>query len=157
MPGVVNKYETGPKTYEAKSNITGGQCVEYATGAPTQAGLSLVQPAAANSTKFAGVASKDAVANANQAGLQTFTSGDGYPAINVAVPSESVAVIKRGEVPLKYAAAAVYGDRVKCAANGQVTPWVVGTDTDITTIVGRCEEQAGVASGAVGMTWINVA
>jgi hypothetical protein len=155
MPGVVPKFETGPKTYEAKSNITGGQCVEYATGTPTQPDASLVQPATANSIKFAGVATRDAVAAANQAALQTFTSGDGYPAINVAVPTELVAVGKRGQWPLKYAAAAVYGDRVKCAATGQVTPWVVGTDTDPTLIIGRCEEQAGVASGAVGQTWID--
>lgn len=155
MSGLTPKFETGPKTYEAKSNISGGQVVEYATGTPTQPGLSLVQPAGAGSVLVAGVATKDAVANANQAGLQSFTSNDGYPSINVGVPSESVAVAKRGEFRLKYQAAAVYGDKVKAGATGQVTLWVRGTDS-IELIIGSCQEQAGVAIGALGQTWINV-
>lgn len=153
MPAIVNKFETGPKTYEVVENVQGGQLVEYRTGTPTQPGLSLVGVAAAGSTKVAGVATRDAVAAANQAAMQSFTSNDGYPAINVAVPSESVAVIKRGEVPLKYSAAANYGDKVKAAAAGAVIPWVRGTDS-VELIVGVCQEQAGVANGSVGMTWL---
>ena len=155
MAGVIPRFETGPKTYEVAANVTGGQLVEYVAGTPTQPGLSLVQPAGAASQKVAGVATKDAIAAANQAALQTFTSGDNFPSINVAVPSESTAVAKRGEYPMKYAAAATYGAKLKAAATGQVTPWVFGTD-DVSLIVGICEEQAGVALGAIGQTWINI-
>lgn len=155
MPGSIPRFETGPKTYEAKSNITGAQVVEYATGTPTQPGLTLVQPAGANSILVAGVATTDAVSAANQDALKYGTSGDGYPFVNVAVPSESVAVGKRGEWPLKYSAAAVYGDKVKAAALGTVVP-AAADGSEAHLVIGSCQVQAGVASGAFGDTWINV-
>jgi len=155
MPGSIPRFETGPKTYEAKSNIAGAQVVQYATGTPTQPGLSLVEPAAADSFKVAGVATTDAVAAVNQDALKYGTSGDGYPFVNVAVPSESVAVGKRGEWPLKYSAAANYGDPVKAGALGTVVP-AAAADYAAGLVIGRCQAQAGVASGAFGDTWINV-
>lgn len=44
-----------------------------------------------------------------------------------------------------YAATASYRAFLKAAANGQVTPWVDGTDSPA-MIIGRCDEQAGAAS-----------
>lgn len=154
---VVNHFETGPKTYEVVEEVKAGQCVEYRAGTPTQANLSLVGVGAAGSTryKFAGVATRYANTKANLDAMQTSTSVDGGYPINYAPrASESVAVIKRGEVPLKYAAAATYGQPVKLAAAGQVTP-AVGDGTDDHLIIGTCQVQAGVALGAIGMTWIN--
>lgn len=155
MPGALPKFETGPKTYEASVNIKAGQIVEYVAGTPTQPGLSLVQLSTLTSLKVAGVATKDAVSAANQAALQSFTSGDGYPSLNVAVPSESVAVGKRGEWTVTYNNACAYGDKIKAAAAGQVALWVRGTDS-VEAIIGSCQEQAGVAGGATGKAWINV-
>lgn len=151
---VVNHFETGPKTYEVVEEVKAGQVVEYRSGTATQAGLSLVGVAGAGSTKVAGVATRYANTKANLDAMQSSTSADGgYPISYAPRASESVAVIKRGEVPVKYAAAANYGDKLKAAASGQVTPWVRGTDS-VELIIGSCQVQGGVALGATDFAWI---
>jgi hypothetical protein len=44
------------------------------------------------------------------------------------------------------------GTLLKAAANGQVTPWVDGTDTHPAYIIGRCTQPGGVviATNAIG-------
>lgn len=155
MPGALPKFETGPKTYEASVNIKAGLVVEYVAGTPTQPGLSLVQLSTLTSLKVAGVATKDSISAANQAALLAFTSGDGFPSLNASVPSEAVAIAKRGEFTLTYFNAVAYGDKVKAAAAGQVALWVRGTDS-VEAIIGSCQEQGGVSAAGTGKTWINV-
>jgi hypothetical protein len=56
------------------------------------------------------------------------------------------------DMHVTYAANCTFGTLLKAAANGQVTPWVSGTDTNPATIVGRCTQPGGVtiATLAVG-------
>ncbi|MGH8938619.1 MAG: hypothetical protein ACRDV2_04635, partial [Actinomycetes bacterium] len=64
-----------------------------------------------------------------------------------------VAVAKGVEVPVKYAAAAAFGDKLVAASNGRVTP--AGATPDARTIVGECTELAGVTVvDSVALAWI---
>lgn len=147
MGSILPRYRDG-RTYEAVATVTGGQLVEARAGGIDNPGCG---PAAAGSRKVVGVAQKDA------------TPGGNAPRQPVAgvldqtlAPAE-VTVYGGGDgfVPVKYAAAAAFGDRVKAAADGTVTPWVSGTDgADL--IVGWCAEKAGVAQDATGLTKITV-
>jgi hypothetical protein len=65
-----------------------------------------------------------------------------------------VAVINDGFVPVKFAAAAAFGDRLIAAAAGTVTP--AGATPDARTIVGFCAELAGVALNGTGLMRVNV-
>lgn len=134
MASVYPRYQEGPVTYTAAEAITGGQLVEARAS-------SVVGVAGAASVKVLGVALKDA-SNAAQS------------ATDATSPSNSVAVAHQCEIKVTYAANANFGDLLKAAAAGQVTPLVVGTD-DMSKCVGRCKEVAGVTSGNTGLTWIN--
>jgi len=140
MAGVIPVFEEGPVTFPVAVAVTGGQLVEAV-------GATGVQPAAAGSFVCLGVATTD--------GLPSSTSQaptiPGIPAANAiqAAPLPSyVSVASDGVWPVTYAAAATFGQRLICAANGQVTP--AGAAPDARTVVGVCYEPAGVGVGAVG-------
>jgi len=146
MPGVVPVYQDGPVTRQVTETVKGGQLVEARSAG-------LVGVAAVGSKVCLGVASKDAVPTAtSQDGTDSVT---GLPIINEYPYSPYVAVYDEGYFNLTYAAAAAFGQKLKCAANGQVTPFVSGTDTP-DMLVGSCQEPLGVASGAVGLTHIDI-
>lgn len=143
MSGAVQVTKTGPRTYTpaADATIAGGQLVEARTGG--RIGI-----AGAGSTKVLGVALTDATGPE----LLTLTAQtvNGRPVLNTAVLPTAVAVAYGGiEVPVTYAAAAAFGDKLIAAANGQVTP--AGATPDARTIVGICSAPAGVAQNAVGL------
>jgi len=145
MGSILPRFTDGPRTYEAVEALTGGVLVEARAGGVDNAGCGI---AAAGSLKVLGVAQKDAsptggAPRAPVAGVLDTTMA----------PAE-VAVINDGFVPVKYAAAAAYGDRLVAAANGTVTP--AGAAPDARTIVGWCAEKAGVALGGTGLTRINL-
>lgn len=130
----------GPDSVEVSQAVTGGQLVvpDSTTGK--------VKPAGAGAVNCLGVALTDA---------QPAGSAPTNP-INTNWPDAFTSLADDVDVRVTYAASANYGDRLKAAASGQVTPWVAGTDTDYRLIIGRCTEPAGVTSGAVGRARIDV-
>lgn len=147
MGGVIPKFTRGPVTYEVVESVKGGLLVE--ARAASKVGL-----AAAGSTKCLGVATTDArptnpAATTDEFGNQVLTE------VNI---DQYTAVGSNGEIyPVEYAANAAFGDLLKCAAAGKVTPLVVGTD-NTALVVGRCVEPAGVviATKAIGLAKITV-
>lgn len=139
MPSIPQTYKTGPRTYDVVEAIAGGQVVEARTNG--------VGVAAAGSFKGLGVA----LDNATPTGTaSTPTVSGGYSTLAAVVVPKQVAVAHSGEVvPVTYVAAANFGDKLICAAAGQVTP--AGATPDARTIIGTCDEQAGVSAGAVGL------
>lgn len=138
MSAIAQTRKTGPKSYPVAEAVTGGQLVEGR--ADSEVGV-----AAAGSVKVLGVALNDAVAT-----LVTDPVGG---VLDTAPTLTRTSVAKGVEVPVTYAAAAAFGDKLIAAANGQVTP--AGAAPDARTIVGECTELAGVAAGAtVAQAWI---
>lgn len=147
MSGVVPVHECGPITYDVAATkvVTGGQLVEAVSGGT-------VQPAAAGSKKVLGVATRDARADQTDTG----TTAYGQPFTDYSWPPPRVAVAHEGTWRLTYAAAANFGDLLKAAANGQVTPInTTGGDT-LDMVVGQCRERGNVASGATGETLLKL-
>ena len=145
MGRVLPRFTDGPRTYEAVEALTGGQLVEARAGGVDNAGCGI---AGASSAKVLGVAQKDA--SPTVGAPRTPTAG----VLDVTMAPAEVAVINDGFVPVKYAAAAAYGDRLIAAANGTVTP--AGATPDARLIVGWCAEKAGVALNGTGLTRINL-
>ncbi|AWY07497.1 scaffolding protein [Streptomyces phage LazerLemon] len=144
MSGVSPRYSVdAPITYTVKSDqaVTGGQLVEVVTGG-------VVQPASAGSATVVGVATKNARGTYNPYG----TTGEGDFLMDASGVGNQVAV-ERGYFKVTFAANTTVGAKLKAAANGQVTPWVSGTD-GAEKIVGECAEAAGVTSGGVGLARI---
>lgn len=140
MAGVFESYDRGPVTFEVNAQVTGGQMVvpDGTTGK--------VKPAAGGETTCLGVATLDAIpagTNQDPTVVGVVSSLNAYP-----IPPYT-AVANRGVFRVTYTAAATFGELLKLAANGQVTPFVTGTD-NADLIVGRCFESAGVAAGATG-------
>lgn len=141
MPAVVQVTKTGPKTFTPAEPILGGQLVE--ARAAGRIGV-----AAAGSFKVLGVAVTDA--QSPDAVVTTATLAGGRPVLNAAILPVNVGVAYGGiEVPVVYAAAAAFGDKLVAAANGQVAP--AGLTPDARSIVGTCTAPAGVALGAAGL------
>jgi hypothetical protein len=65
----------------------------------------------------------------------------------------------RVELRMKYSGTATFGQTLRAGAPSggisTVTPWISGTDSPA-TIVGRCTEPAGVASGGSGLVLLSV-
>lgn len=151
MTAVVQVTKTGPRTYTPAEPITGGQLVE--ARAAGRIGV-----AAAGSLKVLGVALTDATNP--EAIVTNATVVNGRTVLNTALLPPLVAVAYAGiEVPVKYAVAAAFGDKLAAAASGQVRPFNA-TDPDATgpliadvasAIVGICTAPAGVAAGATGL------
>jgi hypothetical protein len=138
MAGVVPRYDDGPVTFQCSdsASIVGGMLVESDAGSPAK-----VQPASAGSQVSIGVATNDTV-GVSVSQVPT-VPGTTSPSINAALLPPYVAVASDGVYPVRYAATTAFGARLKCAANGQVTPWVSGTD-NAELIVGICYEPGGV-------------
>lgn len=146
-PGAALTYTVKTGTSGA-SVVTGGQLVEATTGG-------VVQVAGAGSLAVLGVAEHNA-----QGGPDVTTSGSGagldYYTLNTAAggPYGNQLTVGVGHYNVNYAAAATFGQLLKAAANGAVTPWVSGTDTNANLIVGRCTQPGGVASAGVALARI---
>lgn len=154
MTSIQPRFTNGPRTYNAGEVIDGGQLVEARAG-------SVIGVAGDASAKVLGVAQKKA-APGPAVGVSRVADASGHLDLTLA-PTE-VAVISDGFVPVTYAAAAAFGDRLVAAAGGKVRPFAA-TDPDgagaLTadaphTIVGWCAELNGVALNGVGLTRINL-
>lgn len=143
MPGVIPKFQHGgPVTYTVVEAVKGGQVVEARAG-------SKIGVAGAGSVRVLGVATKDA----RPAVSANAVDADGFPVTNTTMITEYVAVGGNGEHwPVKYSAAAAFGDPLVATALGQVGP--AGAAPDARTIIGRCTEPAGVIAGAIGLAKI---
>ena len=147
MPTVNVVTHIGQRSYTPAAGqfITGGQLVEGTDG-------SRIKVAAAGSTRVLGVALYDAVAPEDQFPATTPVV-QGRPVVFMGALPKIVAVASDGaEVPMVYATAAAFGDRLVAAANGQVA--AAGATPDARAIVGRCTAPAGVAAGATGLATI---
>lgn len=141
MSGIPVRTKGGVQSYEVVEAVVGGKLIE--ARAASQVGI-----AAANSTKVLGVAIADAVPVAD------FEPAPVNGVLNAAPLPNRVGLAKSGdEVPVVYAANASFGQKLKAAAAGEVTPFVSGVDTDPALIVGTCTEPAGVviATKATGL------
>lgn len=153
MPGVTPTYQWNQSiTYQAAEAIAGGLLVEARTGGGTGGTPGLVGIAAAGSTKVLGVASRDA--KPFNAAAPYGTNQDGFPVVDISGVGQYVAVWNHCGIGVTYAAAANFGDLLKAAAGGKVTPLVIGTD-NAALVIGKCIEPAGVAANAVGLTTID--
>jgi hypothetical protein len=130
----------GPANYQVSALVTDGQLV-VADGASA----TTVSPAGANAINVLGVAGHAASPIVSQAGN---TTGYGAPVVDVSVLPDYVNVYTGVDTHVTYAATATFGQLLKAAASGQVTPWVDGTDTHPAYIIGRCTQPGGVAAGA---------
>lgn len=139
MSGVNPVLFDGPDTVTVNVAVTGGQLVmpDSTTGR--------VKPATAGATTVLGVALEDGAPVASQTALN----------YSIARPEIAVAYAPI-DIRVTYAAAAAFGQKLKAAASGAVTPWVTGTDTAPEQIVGICTEPAGVASAGVGRMRLTV-
>lgn len=137
MPGIVVRRKHGPRSHEVAEAVTGGQLIEGRAA-------SKVGVAGAGSKRVLGVAIGDAVP------ASSFNPAPVNGVLNAAPLPNRVALASRGdEVPVKYAAAAAFGQKLKAAAAGTVTPVVDGDDAQL--IVGKCIEPAGVTvANAIG-------
>ena len=142
MTAVTPRFAAGPVTFTVLAPVVGGQLVDGAVGG--------VQPSAAASAVCVGVATSDALPTSTS---QAPTVPGAPVAVNLAPYPAQVAVAVKGVWPLTYAAAATFGQRLICAANGQVTP--AAATPDARTVVGICMEPAGVTLGGVGATLID--
>lgn len=136
MSGVLPHTKHGPESYQVSALVTGGQLVK-ADGS----GDTTVSAAGAGAINVLGVAGIDAAPYPNQAG-DTTSYGD--PLLDISVLTDYVPVWHAVDIAVTYAANCSFGELLKAAANGQVTPWVDGTDTDPATIIGRCTQPGGV-------------
>lgn len=140
MGAIPQVRKTGPKSYPAAETVLGGQLVEGRTTSGGSVGV-----AAAGSFKVLGVSLNDAVA--------TLVTDPVNGILNTAPLGTRVNVAKSVEVPVKYAAAAAFGDKLIAASLGRVTP--AGATPDARTIVGECTELGGVTVvDSVAKAWI---
>lgn len=141
MAGIPQVRKAGPRTYTPAELILGGQVVEARAA-------SRIGVAGAGSVKTLGVAINDAI---NPEGITTEpVIANGRSVLNAAPLATVVSVVDSGiEVPVKYAAPAAFGDRLKAAAAGTVTPMAAGDDARV--YVGKCTQPAGVAGGSTGL------
>lgn len=140
MAGSLPHYRLGPDSYQVSATVYGGSLV-IADGSSA----STVSTAGANAINVLGVAGNDASPLVSQTGNTTSYNA---PLLDISVLTDYVAVHHGCDIHVTYAAAATFGQLLKAAASGQVTPWVSGTDTNAATIIGRCTQPGGVAAGA---------
>lgn len=142
MAAVPQTFKTGPETYVPAEAVVGGQVVEARAS-------SRVGVAAAGSLKVLGIAVTDGINPEAFVGTPT-TPTNGLPTIDATQLPGHVVVAFGGIVVagVKYANAAAFGDRLIAAANGAVTP--AGATPDARTVIGICDEPAGVAQNATG-------
>ncbi|UTN93018.1 scaffolding protein [Streptomyces phage Marky] len=144
MSGVTPRFTVdAPITYTVKSDqaVTGGQLLEVVSGG-------VVQAASAGSATVVGVATKNARGTYNPYG----TTGEGDFLMDASGVGNQVTA-ERGYFKMVFAANTTVGAKLKAAANGQVTPWVTGTD-GAEKIVGECAEAGGVTAAGTGLARI---
>jgi len=137
MSGINPRFGSGPITFDVAAAVTGGQLV-----IPDGTDNTKINVAGAAAANVIGVALSDAAPAGTDA------------ATDVAARPTQVAVALEGAFNLTYAADAVFGDRLKAAASGQVEPMTLGSDADHLCI-GTCLEAGGVTSGDKGLTWLD--
>ncbi len=137
MPGHPFYTLGGSDTVEVSVAVAAGQGVEVTPGTGTGGVPGKVRPWSAGSTTRVGIA-------------QIAGVPEGGNAVNNLAPLPRHISVQRAPVGtrMQYAAAAGWRDPLIAAANGQVTP--AGGSPDPLTIVGYCDEPAGVSSGATG-------
>ena len=145
MAGVHHKFLNGPITYTVVETIRGGQGVEGRTG-------SVVGVSGANSLKFLGIATRDAIPSSVDTVNGTTPSGFAFVDTSGAEATDAIAY--EGCWSVTYTAACAFGQGVKCAAAGAFAPWVDGTDT-AGTRVGQSREPGGVAAAGPGLLLLN--
>lgn len=145
MAGIPIRYNDQPITYAVSAVVAGGQFVDADQTNSVSNAAGTVAPAAANSKLCVGVALRDAA----PAGTDSTSDAAARP------PNTTVA--RAGcVVPVTFAAASTFGDRVKVATGGKATPWVDGTD-DVEDIVGiNVDDGGAVAANAVGFVALTV-
>lgn len=137
MSGVAQYRQGGPDTYTPADNATirGGDLVIPAAGGR-------IDRAGADAVNVLGVALTDAIAPEDVV-TGTTTDGLGRPVLAaVAIPTTVAVAYGPTTVKLTYAANASFGQYLKAAANGTVTP--ITADGDPRLIVARCVEPQGV-------------
>jgi hypothetical protein len=143
MSGALPHYRLGPDSYQVSATVLGGQLVQ------ADAGLTTVSVAGAGSTTVLGIAGTDAQPVPNQAGATDALAGNA-PLLDISVVGDYTAVYcGPADIRATYAANAAFGQLLKAAAAGTVTPWVSGTDTNAALIVGRCTQPGGVTISAL--------
>lgn len=149
MSAVNPRFTAGPITMAVFAAVAGGQLVVPGTSG----NVGLVGPAGAGAVNCLGVAGLDALPAGT---ANTSTDAAGFPVISAAIVDQYTPVHQHGTFKLTAAGTLVFGDPLKCAAAGQVAKFVDGTDNPGLKI-GRCMEPLGIASGAVGQCYINIA
>jgi hypothetical protein len=140
MTGVTPTHKSGPDSYQVSATVYGGSLVIADDSSATT-----VSTAGAGAISVLGVAGNDASPVVSQAGnLNSYNA----PIVDASFLDDYTAVHHGCDISVTYAAAATFGQLLKAAATGQVTPWVSGTDTNPATIVGRCTQPGGVAAGS---------
>lgn len=137
MSSAVQVFRSGPRTYAVTGVVAAGQMVS-ADQTVTTNGQESVKVSAAGDLKVIGVAITDAA----PAGTDSATDAAARPAYTTVASTGVVG-------PVTFAAASKFGDRLKAAANGQVTPFVDGTDTDPSLVV-AINVTASVAANGTG-------
>jgi hypothetical protein len=141
MSGNLPHYKIGPASCQVSALVTGGMLVAADASPATT-----VSPAGVGSILVLGVAGNDAAPIPNQAGA-TDTAAGGAPLVDISVLPDYTAVYGAGyDMHVTYAVNCAFGTLLKAAANGTVTPWVSGTDTNAALIVGRCTQPGGVVT-----------
>lgn len=139
MAGIPIRYNDQPITAAVSAVVTGGQFVDADQTNSVANGIATVAPAAAGSKLCVGVALRDAA----PLGTDSATDAAARPANTTVAGSGLV-------VPVTFAAASTYGDRLKVATGGKATPLIDGTD-DLEMLVAINIDDAGsVASNGVG-------
>jgi hypothetical protein len=149
MAGVVPFQQKGGVTFQASVAVVGGMIVESDGAVPA-----MIRPCSAGSLKVIGIAVTDAIPVGT---VQDPTVLDAPSSTNLSPIPPYVSVESIGVWPVVFAAVAVFGQRLKAAAAGQVTPLIDGTDTDPSLCIGTCYTPAGVTViGAVGAVLLDI-
>lgn len=145
MPDAKTPRHTGPRTYECAEDITGGKLCEARAGG-------LIAHARPGSLNALGVAATDGTTPDSH--RTTTLDVSGVPTATATYLRTRVELIHNGrEVEVTYAAAAAFGDKLKAATDGDVTPMQPGDDPR--ALVGTCTQPRGVPAGAKG--WMGTA
>lgn len=143
MSAIVMVKKTGPATYVPADDavVLGGQLVVPSGTAGR------IAVAGANAVTVLGIAVTDGKAP------EDITTTPQSGVLDAAQLAAYVTVAYGGiEVDgVKYAANATFGQKLKSAANGAVTPFVSGTDTDPALVIGICSQLGGVLANATGL------
>jgi hypothetical protein len=145
MPGVPIRYTDQPITYAVSAIVTGGQLVDADQSTSQTNATATVTPSGAGSKICVGAALRDAA----PAGTDSATDAAARPPNTTVARSGCV-------VPVTFAAASHFGDLLKTAAAGTVTPWVDGTDDPDLIVAQNVDDGGYVAASAVGYISLRV-